>query len=182
MLLFSRKAWWNSFNTPTRSSWYKAGELPGPAGCPLQTMGEDLDENGEPSGKPIHETVQEYADNLDIWLEDFVNVWEKMSQNGNSNLIDGPKDIMTSGCCIHSSVKYSGGKTLKAFKADNTIACQEECKQKQKCNWFVFNSRWTWCTLYDAKPETAKYASNNWLGGPPTCPENENSCNAYKSI
>ena len=146
-------------------------------------MGEELNSSGNPTGKPIHETVQEYADNLDIWLEDFVNVWEKMSQNGNSDLVDGPKDIMTSRCCIHSSVKYSsGGTELESQSAENTLACQERCQLAEECNWFVYNTISMDCQLFVEKPGTVEYDGNNWLAGPPSCPENENSCNAYSTI
>ena len=145
-------------------------------------MGEELNSNGDPTGKPISETVHEYADNLDIWLEDFVNVWEKMSQNGNYDLVEGPKDIMTSRCCIHSSVKYSGGTVLESQPMENTLACQERCRQVNECNWFLFNTESMDCQLFGTKPETVGYDGNHWLGGPPSCPEDENSCNAYSTI
>ena len=141
-------------------------------------MGEEL--NG--SGKPIHETVQEYADNLDIWLEDFVNVWEKMSQNGNSDLVDGPKNIMTSRCCIHSSVKYTGGTILETRTRPNGVVCQNRCRFIKGCNWFVYETETKECQLFDAKPGKVSYDGNNWLAGPPNCSQDEKSCNAYKTI
>ena len=46
-------------------------------------------------GMKLHQTVELYARNQNRWLVDFVNAWEKMSQNGNSGLIQGPKNFWT---------------------------------------------------------------------------------------
>ena len=145
-------------------------------------MGEDLDQKGDFTGKPMHETVEEYASNLDTWINDFVNVYEKMGQKGNSDLVEGPKDILTSRCCIHSSVKYNSGDYLETMEVDNALACQSKCKDKQECNWFVYDTVTNNCKLVAAKPVNVEYNGNNWLGGPPSCPQDENSCNAYKTI
>ena len=169
--------------TPNKWGWYYAGEIPGPADCPMQTdVLEDIDESGKRVGKYIFETVEEYAQDLDTWLTDFVNVWAKMSQNGNADLIDGPKDILTSRCCIHSSVKYNNGVKLSEFKAESALDCQSQCKDTSGCNWFVYASHTKNCQLLEGKPDDFQYHANVHLGGPPSCPADENACTAYNSV
>ena len=65
-----------------RWGWYFAERAPEPPMCPKQTMKEGLNSEGKPEGKAIWETVEEYADDIDVWLKDFVSTWKKMSQNG----------------------------------------------------------------------------------------------------
>ena len=166
-----------------RYGWYFTSEIPGPANCEKQDdVKEKINAKGKRSGKPTYKTVEEYATNLDTWLHDFVNVWAKMSQNGNSDLIDGPKDIFTSRCCIHSSVKYNNGITLNNFKASNALDCQAQCKDTNGCNWFVYATHTKNCRLLDGKPEEVQYHANIHLGGPPFCPSDENACNAYSTF
>ena len=168
---------------PNRWGWYYAGEIPGPANCPLQTdVRERINNNGKRVGRYTYKTVEEYARNLDIWLKDFVDVWEKMSQNRNTGLVDGPKDIFTSRCCIHSSVKYDGGDKLNEFKADSALDCQSQCNDTNGCNWFVYATHTKNCQLLEGKPEKFAYHANVHLGGPPSCPADENACNAYSSF
>ena len=44
------------------------------------------------NGQPMWKTVEAYADNQEMWMEDFVKVWDKMSRNGYNvgELIQGP--------------------------------------------------------------------------------------------
>lgn len=167
-----------------RWGWYYADRAPEPPMCPKQTMKEGLDSKGEPAGKEIWQTVEEYADDIHVWLKDFVSTWKKMSQNGNQNLIEGPKNLFTSRCCLHSEIKYeaSGSKILKSMKKDNTLACQKACRFQSGCRWFTYNTVTNACKLMNGKPKKVKAAANNWLAGPPRCPKVMNECNAYNSI
>ena len=63
----------------------QGGEFPGPAGCAKQDMNDG-------NGQPMWKTVEAYADNQEMWMEDFVKVWDKMSRNGYNvgELIQGP--------------------------------------------------------------------------------------------
>ena len=60
------------------------------AGCPMQDMD---DGNGQESWK----TVEMYADDNEQWIEDFVDVWDKMSTKGYSeqDLVQGPNQFWT---------------------------------------------------------------------------------------
>ena len=51
--------------------------------CPKQ--------NYAPEGEPLHEVIEEYADNQDLWFKDFLSALDKMSMNGNdpSKLTEG---------------------------------------------------------------------------------------------
>ena len=172
--------------------WLNTNELHTKPDCPLQTLGESLDANGNFVGKPIHQTVEEYADHLDVWLDDFVNAWEKMSQNGNSGLVDGPTNILTSRCCIHSSVKYIWDKAVEMKrrpgepnKVDDALQCQALCKERESegCKWFNYVTDGNHCRLLTEKPSGSnQHHDNKNLGGPPSCPVGEDSCQAYGSI
>ena len=136
-------------------------------------------------GQEIWKTVEMYAEDLDLWLADFVSVWAKMSQNGNQNLVDGPKNFLMSRCCIHSSVNYHN--TLPTFaylKVENALDCQTKCHTTPGCQWFSYNVTWKGCSLKSTLPNPRKvtYSRNDYLGGPPNCPTDENECEAYKSL
>ena len=51
--------------------------------CPKQ--------NYAPEGEPLHQVIEEYADNQDRWVRDFLSALDKMSMNGNdpSELTEG---------------------------------------------------------------------------------------------
>ena len=46
-----------------------------------------------PEGEPLHQIIEEYADNQDLWSRDFLSALDKMSMNGNdpSQLTEGSK-------------------------------------------------------------------------------------------
>ena len=46
-------------------------------------------------GKQIYRYFEDYAKNQDLWIKDFIHVYEKMLQNGyeNTDLIDGPNQF-----------------------------------------------------------------------------------------
>ena len=135
-------------------------------------------------GQEMWKTVEMYAENNDLWLADFVAVWAKMSQNGNQNLIDGPKNVFLSRCCIHSSVYYMIGSTITYFTAESALDCQAKCRSTSGCQWFAYIVSGKFCTLKSSRPDPSQldYSRNNFLGGPPNCPADENECEAYKSI
>ena len=45
-----------------------------------------------PEGTPIHEIVDVYAKDHDIWAKDFLDAWQRMQANGYENLKDGPQN------------------------------------------------------------------------------------------
>ena len=54
--------------------------------CPKQ----DLDDG---SGKELWKSVEDFADDQELWIEEFVEVFEKMQCNGYESLEQGPKDF-----------------------------------------------------------------------------------------
>ena len=46
-------------------------------------------------GKQIYRYFEDYAKDQDLWIKDFIHVYEKMLQNGyeNTDLIDGPNQF-----------------------------------------------------------------------------------------
>jgi len=72
--------------------------------CPKQ--------NYAPEGEPLHQIVEEYADNQDLWIKDFLAALDKMSMNGNdpSTLTEGPTGWFGAKC---QKVKVKGeGKIM----------------------------------------------------------------------
>ena len=61
-----------------------------PAGCPLQ----DMDDG---HGTEMWKTVEMYANDQELWIKDFVDVWSKMNVNGYnlSDLSQGPTGFWT---------------------------------------------------------------------------------------
>ena len=55
------------------------------ANCPVQ---DDKDKNDT----PIHEIVEEFADNHDIWASHFLQAWKRMQSIGYTDLKDGPEE------------------------------------------------------------------------------------------
>ena len=51
--------------------------------CPKQSYA--------PEGETLHQIIEEYADNQDLWSRDFLSALDKMSMNGNdpSELTEG---------------------------------------------------------------------------------------------
>ena len=135
-------------------------------------------------GQEMWKTVEMYAENNDLWLADFVAVWARMSQNGNQNLIDGPKNVLMSRCCIHSSVSYMKGSSITDFTAENALDCQAQCRSTSGCQWFAYTVDGRTCSLKSSRPDPSQldYSENDNLGGPPSCPADENECEAYKSL
>ena len=43
-------------------------------------------------GEAISDIVEAYADNHDLWAENFLDAWQQMMNNGYSSLIDGPQN------------------------------------------------------------------------------------------
>ena len=51
-----------------------------------------------PEGEPLHQIVEDYADHQDTWIQDFITAFDKMSRNGNTNLVDGPTSWFKAPC------------------------------------------------------------------------------------
>jgi len=86
------------------------GDAHRPAGCPgidmpvseWQYIAEDTStqsdvmqcekSNYAPEGEAISDIVEAYADNHDLWAENFLDAWQQMMNNGYSSLIDGPQN------------------------------------------------------------------------------------------
>jgi len=54
----------------------------GPIDCPLQTYA--------PEGEPLHRVVEEFADDQNAWLHDFLPALQKMVENKAKNLVEAP--------------------------------------------------------------------------------------------
>ena len=54
--------------------------------CPKQ----DLDDG---TGKELWKSVEDFADDQELWIEEFVEVFEKMQCNGYESLEQGPKEF-----------------------------------------------------------------------------------------
>ena len=82
------------FEDPTKTrEWYGKqnkedilGGEPGVHGCDLQDYPDEY-------GKPMHEAVKLYAEDGDLWIKDFVLAFDKMQQNGNTDLVLGPNNF-----------------------------------------------------------------------------------------
>ena len=51
-----------------------------------------------PEGEALHKIVDEFADNQDIWIADYLIAFDKMSKNGNEGLTDGPTSWFGAKC------------------------------------------------------------------------------------
>jgi len=51
-----------------------------------------------PEGEPLYKIVEDFADHQDNWIRDFLIAFDKMSQNGNTNLMTGPKSWFGTTC------------------------------------------------------------------------------------
>ena len=69
-----------------------------PGGCDGLTFNK-LDKTGTvncgmnhyaPEGEPLYQIVEDFADHQDNWIRDFLVAFDKMSKNGNTDLVDGP--------------------------------------------------------------------------------------------
>ena len=139
------------------------------------------DENNQ----EMYKSVEEYAENQELWIDDFLRAWSKMQSNGYSNLRDGPTGFWSHKCCFYREIAFNGND-LEEFKIDDAIECQEKCRQNNKCKWFGFTSRNKTCKLKSAMPSEGTYelkkAHVDDFAGPAYCPIGENFCDAYKAL
>lgn len=87
----------NNWSDDTTSKGYA-----GPMDCPLQTYA--------PEGEPLHAVVEEYADEQDAWMRDFLPAVQKMVENNAQGLVAVPVDWWGGGCAKE-------GKTLVCYLA-----------------------------------------------------------------
>jgi hypothetical protein len=74
----------------------------GPMDCPLQTYA--------PEGEPLHTVVEEYADEQDVWMRDFLPAVQKMVENNAEGLVVVPVAWWGGGCARE-------GQTLVCYAA-----------------------------------------------------------------
>ena len=51
-----------------------------------------------PEGEPLYKIVEDFADHQDNWIRDFMVAFDKMSQNGNTDLMNGPTSWFGATC------------------------------------------------------------------------------------
>merc|ERR1712165_329882 len=51
-----------------------------------------------PEGEPLYQIVEDFADHQDNWIRDFMVAFDKMSKNGNTDLINGPSSWFGASC------------------------------------------------------------------------------------
>ena len=68
-------------------------DIPIDHGCPKQDQIID-----EKTGKPIADTIREFAKNNDVWRDEFLEAYAKMITNGNTNLQSSDKQLWTHNC------------------------------------------------------------------------------------
>jgi len=53
-----------------------------------------------PEGEPLHQIVEEFADNQEAWFKDFLTAFDKMSNNGyaDGELVEGPSNWIGASC------------------------------------------------------------------------------------
>merc|ERR1712107_503465 len=62
----------------------------GPIDCPLQTYA--------PEGEPLHSIVEEFADDQNAWLRDFLPALQKMVENKAGDLVESPSTWFSAEC------------------------------------------------------------------------------------
>merc|ERR1712039_1123487 len=62
----------------------------GPIDCPLQTYA--------PEGEPLHSIVEEFADDQNAWLRDFLPALQKMVENRAEDLVESPSTWWSAEC------------------------------------------------------------------------------------
>jgi len=62
----------------------------GPIDCPLQTYA--------PEGEPLHSVVEEFADDQNAWLRDFLPALQKMVENKANDLVEAPTGWWNAEC------------------------------------------------------------------------------------
>ena len=58
-----------------------------------------------PEGEKLHKIIDEFADNQNKWIKEFLSALDKMSKNGNENLVEGPTTWYGARC---NSIKVTG--------------------------------------------------------------------------
>ena len=55
----------------------------------------DKQDADDGSGQALWQTVEDFADNQELWMEAFVDSFEKVQLNGYNSLDQGPQDFWT---------------------------------------------------------------------------------------
>ena len=58
--------------------------------CPLN--------NYAPEGETLSSIVEDFADHQDTWIKEYLTAFDKMSRNGNENLVPGPEQWFDASC------------------------------------------------------------------------------------
>ena len=54
--------------------------------------------------KKMYKSVEEYAENQELWIDDFLRAWSKTQSNGYSNLRDSPTGCWSHKCCFYREI------------------------------------------------------------------------------
>ena len=100
---------------------------------------EDMeDENGQ----EMHKSVEEYAGNQELWVNDFLSAWAKMQQNGYEKLEDGPIGYWSHKCCFDREIAFSGND-LEDGEFDeipDAVECQKMCQETEGPSMSILNN------------------------------------------
>ena len=138
------------------------------------------DENNQ----EMYKSVEEYALNQKLWINDFLNAWSKMQKNGYNTLDDGPTGYWSHRCCFYRQVAYYG-KNLEGgifLEIPNEVECQKMCQETGDCEWFGYITENKRCMLKSAKPTQVVDGPIDAIAGPAHCPMDDNFCDAYKAL
>ena len=95
------------------------------------------DENGQ----EMHKSVEEYASNQELWVNDFLSAWAKMQQNGYEKLEDGPIGYWSHKCCFYREIAFSGND-LEDGEFDeipDAVECQKMCQETEGSSMSLLN-------------------------------------------
>ena len=95
------------------------------------------DENGQ----EMHKSVEEYAGNQELWVNDFLSAWAKMQQNGYEKLEDGPIGYWSHKCCFYREIAFSGND-LEDGEFDeipDAVECQKMCQETEGSSMSLVN-------------------------------------------
>ena len=70
-----------------------------------------------PEGEALSDIVEDFADSQANWIRDFLTAFDKMSKNGNLDLVQGPTSWFGAECAI-KEIKEKGKRKKKIWKCE----------------------------------------------------------------
>ena len=136
------------------------------------------DENNQ----EMYKSVEEYASNQELWIDDFLRAWSKMQNNGYDKLEDGPIGYWSHRCCFFREISFSGNDLENGdfFEISDALECQKMCQETEKCQWFSYQTEHKRCMLKSSRPTNISNGPLDEFSGPAHCPTDENFCDAYR--